>query len=144
MNMLLARRSWDPWREIERIQQDLNQAFALRGGQRSQDYPLMNAWTDTEGATLVAELPGINAKTLEITVLGENLTVKSKREEGEVPKDVTYHRRERAHGSFARTITLPFRVEAGKVVAEYKRGVLKIMAPRAAEDRPKAITVKTA
>jgi HSP20 family protein len=143
MNMLFARTSWNPWREIERIQQDINQAFALREGQRGHDYPSMNAWTDTEGATLVAELPGINAKALEITVLGENLTVKGKREEAEVPKEVTYHRRERAHGNFARTITLPFRVEAGKVVAEYKRGVLKIMAPRAAEDRPKAITVKT-
>lgn len=140
--MLFSRRSWDPWREIERLQQDLNRTFGSPWGERRLDYPPMNAWTDTEGATLVAEIPGINPKELEITVLGENLTLKGKRQETETPEDVTYHRRERAHGNFARTITLPFRVEPDKVVAEYKRGVLKVFAPRAEDDRPKAITVK--
>jgi len=55
----------------------------------------------------------------------------------------SYHRQERGSGSFTRTVRLPFRVEADKVSAKYERGILQITLPRAEEDKPKKIQIKS-
>jgi HSP20 family protein len=80
---------------------------------------------------------------IEISVRDDTLTLRGSRKAVELEEGTTYHRRERGSGAFARTVELPFRVEGGKVEATFEKGVLKISLPRAEEDKPKKITIKT-
>jgi HSP20 family protein len=81
---------------------------------------------------------------LEITVLGETLTLSGSRNAVEVEEDVTYHRRERGQGAFTRTVELPFRVDGDHVEAKFRNGVLHVTLPRIEEEKPRKIAVKTA
>jgi HSP20 family protein len=105
-------------------------------------YPAMNVWLSDESAVVTAELPGMDANSLEISVLGDTLTVSGNRPEEEVPEDAIYHRRERAYGSFSRAFTLPFQIEEQGVEATYENGVLQIKLPRSEQDKPRKITVR--
>jgi len=104
-------------------------------------YPAMNVWMNDEGVVVTAELPGCSPDNIDITVVGDTLTVKGKRTEEELPEGAVYHRRERSCGSFSRGFTLPFEVEASGVDATFEQGVLRITLPRAEADKPRRIQV---
>lgn len=131
-----------PWRELERLQREVNRVFSETREPGDVAFPSVNLWTNQEGAVLSAELPGVDADKLDISVLGNSVTIHGTREPLDIGQDATYHRRERLCGEFTRTLEVPFRIEAGKVAAEYNRGILNVMLPRADEDRPRQITVK--
>jgi len=106
-------------------------------------FPTLNVWEDSECLFAEAEVPGLNMKDLEILIQGNELTIKGQRQtiDGD---DVQYHRRERGTGEFARFVTLPMEVNADKVEATLKDGVLTIMMPKSETARARKITVKTA
>jgi HSP20 family protein len=104
----------------------------------------MNAWTNQDGAVVTVELPGVNPEDIDISVVGETLTLTGSRQPLELQDGEKYHRRERNYGNFSRTIQLPFKVEANQVEATFAKGVLSISLARAEEDKPKKITVKSA
>jgi HSP20 family protein len=104
-------------------------------------YPKVNAWKDNDHVVLTAELPGVDAAALEVTVHNNVLTLAGElparaKEEGE-----TYHRNERAYGKFSRQFRLPFRADGAKTKAELKNGVLQVTVYPLAEDQPKQIAV---
>lgn len=144
----LVRYGYSPWREMERLQRDMNRLFsdAFSGvDQRSApSYPAINVWTSKEGAVVTAELPGLNPEDIDISVVGEALTLTGNRKPDELQAGVKYHRRERNYGKFVRTFQLPFSVEPDQVDAVFQNGVLHISLPRAVEEMPKKITVKAA
>jgi len=134
-----ADRFWEPWAQLERFQNDMNRLFsqaARPSWAASPQLPSMNIWTGEEGALVTAALPGVRPDNLDISVLGQTLTLRGRRDPEALRDDEAYHRRERPHGEFSRSVELPFRVDAQKVVAEFKDGVLELMLPRAAEDEP--------
>lgn len=135
-----------PWREMERLQRDMNRLFSdVYSGVDSRyapSYPAINVWTNEEGAIVTAELPGLNAEDIDISVVGETLTLTGNRTPDELQEGTKYHRRERNYGKFTRTFQLPFNVEVGKVDATFEKGVLHIDLPRAAKEMPKKIAVK--
>lgn len=133
--------SWDPWREFDRLRREMNDMFGRWGIGRAGEFPPINVWTNNEGAVLTSELPGIDPAKLEISILGDTLTIKGEREEREREAGYTFHRCERGFGPFTRTVQLEFRIDGGSAHASYKRGVLEVLAPRAAADRPRSITV---
>ncbi|HEY3233550.1 MAG TPA: Hsp20/alpha crystallin family protein [Polyangiaceae bacterium] len=90
---------------------------------------------------LQAELPGVTEKELDVTVTADTLTVRGTRKD-EVPGGYSVHRRERPAVEFARSITLPCRIDAERAEATMKNGVLSLRLPKAAEAQPKQITVK--
>jgi HSP20 family protein len=135
-------RAWDPWRDLNRLQDEVNRLFSGAREVRPAAYPPVNVWTNEEGAFLRAELPGMSVDNIEISVLGDTLTLTGKREPEALEKGASYHRREREFGQFSRSLTLPFRVESDKVSAQFKKGVLEVMLPRAQADRARRITVK--
>ena len=93
---------------------------------------------------LKAELPDMNEKEISVTVEDNTLTLRGERKlDPEVPEE-QFHRIERNYGSFARTFALPSTVDAGKVTAEYKAGVLSIRLPLREEAKPKQIKVEVA
>lgn len=134
------------WRELSRLQREMNRLFerapSWPGLSAAQGYPAVNVWTQGDGAIVTAELPGVEPGCIDISVQDDTLTVRGTRECREEEENVTYHRRERRSGAFARTIQLPFQVEGNGVEATFEKGVLQIMLPRAEEDKPKRITVK--
>jgi HSP20 family protein len=107
-------------------------------------YPPLNVWSGEEGAVVTAEIPGVDPNDIDITVVGETLTVKGDRKREGFPEGTKYHRRERAYGDFSRTIQLPFQVDQEKVEAKFKNGILSIELPRFPEEEPKKIDIKSA
>lgn len=117
----------------------LEPSFATAlGGRR---YPRVNLREDADSLYVEAMLPGIDSKTLEITVLGNTLTLSGERRNG-AGEDLTWHRRERGTGRFLRTIELPSEVNVDHVRADYRDGVLKVSLPKAPTARPRRIEVK--
>jgi len=94
--------------------------------------------------TVKAELPGLEAKDVAVTIDNNVLTLKGERRlEKEVKKE-NYHRLERAYGTFARSFALPAFVDAEKVRAEFKNGLLTITIPKRENAKTKAVEVTTA
>jgi HSP20 family protein len=133
---------------MERLQREMNHlfsdSFSLAGGRTAPNYPAMNVWTNEESAVITAELPGISPEDIDISVVGDTLTLSGERKLEELEEGDKYHRRERGYGKFSRTFQLPFKVEAEEVEALFERGVLHLSLPRAESDKPKKITVKSA
>ena len=139
-------RMWqvDPWRELDRIQDEMNRLIRDAFGRpQISRYPAINMWANNDEAVVTAELPGFDPEKLEITVLNDELHLKGERKLPEPEKDVTFHRKEIEVDSFQRTISLPFAVESDKIEASFDRGVLTIVLPRAEADKPRKIQVKT-
>ncbi|MFZ0544229.1 MAG: Hsp20/alpha crystallin family protein [Candidatus Promineifilaceae bacterium] len=128
------------WRDMTRLQREMSH---LLGGTSAPiaSFPAMNLYTGDEGVILTAELPGVEPDDLEITVLGETLTLSGSRNVGDAEEGAKYHRRERSQGQFTRTVELPFRVDNGGVDAKFTNGVLHVVLPRAEEDKPRKIQV---
>lgn len=132
-----------PWRDLERLHQEVNRLFTdYSRPVRSQEYPMLNIWTSEDEALVTADLPGIDAKDLELSVVGSTLTLRGRRARADLKQGETYHRQERRHGEFVRSVDLPFNVDAEKVGASYARGQLTIRVPRAESDRPRKIAIQ--
>ncbi|MHB2149824.1 Hsp20/alpha crystallin family protein [Calditrichota bacterium LG25] len=143
--MTLAR-MWqvDPWRELDRIHDEMNRLFRDTFSRVAvRRYPAINMWVKDDQAIVTAELPGFDPDKLEITVLNDELHIKGERKLPEPEKDVTFHRKEIDVESFQRTISLPYAVENDKVEANFEKGVLTIVLPRAEADKPRKIQVKS-
>lgn len=110
---------------------------------RASEFPLVNIWVDGDGAVLTTEIPGIDAKSMEISVAGKSVSLRGSRRPEPEREGQTYHRRERWYGEFSKTVELPFNIEADTVEARFQKGVLKVTLPKAKADRPKTIKVKS-
>jgi HSP20 family protein len=95
------------------------------------------------GAELViqAEVPGLSEKDLNLSLTAESLTLKGARK-AQVPEGHSVHRQERPSFEFTRTFGFPTRIDPEKVTATVKDGLLVVTLPKAAEVRPRQITVK--
>ena len=92
---------------------------------------------------VVAEVPGFNAEDLHVSFEQGTLVIRGERKE-DAPEGYSLHRKERGTLRFARAFTLPARIESEKVEASLRDGVLELKLPKAAEERPRTISVKTA
>jgi len=100
--------------------------------------------SETEDHIIVkTDLPGIDLKDLDIEVVDRVLTLKGNKKEEHEEKTEHYRRIERRFGSFCRSLLLPDNVEAEKIEAAYKDGVLKVTIPKSESAKPKKIEVKT-
>ena len=93
---------------------------------------------------LKAELPDMSREDIDITVDNGTLTIKGEKKFASDVKDEQYHRVERRYGTFSRSFSLPLAVDAGKVAAEYKNGVLTVRLPMREEAKPRQIKVDVA
>jgi HSP20 family protein len=98
---------------------------------------------DGSNFVLHADVPGLTEGDLEISVAGNTVTLRGERKV-EVPEGYSTHRRERSAVKFAKSYQLPTRVDADKVTATLKHGVLTLTLPKAAEAQPRQISVKAA
>jgi len=105
-------------------------------------YPVVNMAGDEHHLEVVAELPGVEPKNLEVQVEGRVLTLKGERPAVELPEQAAWIRNERSSGPFERRYQLPYEVENNEVKATYKNGVLNLTLPRHEASKPKKINIK--
>jgi HSP20 family protein len=132
----------DPFEDLRRLQDEVNRAFSssVAGRQRAPaGFPAVNAYANEDGIALTAELPGVMADDLEISVFRDTLTLRGNRRPPEEAKG--YHRRERLLGEFVRTISLPYQVDPERVEANLQDGLLRLSLHRPEEHKPKRIKV---
>ena len=135
--------------ELNKLQEEMNMLFERFFGRRPLTpstgvFPPINVSEDDDNVYLTAELPGISPDQIDITVEEESVTIKGERKAEPESSEVSYHRKEREEGEFSRTITLPTRIQADKVTAEAKDGILSLVLPKAEEVKPKKIEIKVA
>lgn len=136
--------STSPWSELQQMQREMNRLFGdFEPLASRRQGPPLNLWQGKDCAVLTAELPGVSPADIDVSVLDDQLTLRGKRETEAPGEEYTAVRRERGSGEFVRTLQLPFRVDSRKVEAETRNGVLCVKLPRAEEDKPKRITVKS-
>lgn len=131
-----------PFNELRREIGRLLEGFEWRrpGFGAAARFPALNVWEDGEALHAEAELPGVHLEDLEILVVGNELTIKGHRQERE-GQNLTYHRQERGMGEFSRAISLPVEIDADKVEATLRNGVLTLRLPKAEVARPKKINI---
>ncbi|HNV03132.1 MAG TPA: Hsp20/alpha crystallin family protein [Vicinamibacterales bacterium] len=141
---------WDPFRELSAMQERMNRLFgeAYRPGE--DDVMRRGAWVppvdiyDAGNHELVikAELPDMTKDDIEIVVANNSLTLRGEKKMDSSIKEESCHRIERTYGAFSRSFSLPPTVDASKVSADYKNGVLTIKLPVREDAKPKQIQVR--
>lgn len=133
------------WREMDRLQRDMNRIFTQHSPSRlrtAPSYPAINIWANEDSQFVSAEMPGVHVEDIDISVNGDTLTISGERSSGDIPENAHFLRKERGFGEFSRTIQLPFVVDAEKVEASFKNGVLIITLPQIEAEKPKKISIK--
>ena len=149
---ILGRDKDDPFsslhREVERVFEDFTKSWpqlgALTG--RGVMMPNIDVHETDKGLEVTAELPGVDEKDVEVTLVDNVLTIKGEKKyekkQGEEGRVVS----ERSYGAFQRSFTLPYDVDPNKVEANVDKGILKIQLPKSAElkNKTKKIAIKGA
>jgi HSP20 family protein len=146
----MASNAWEIMRELATMQERMNRIWGSMSDRGHEDVMSRGAWqpavdifeTDGREIVLKAELPGLRREDIDLTVENNTLTIRGQRRRDEgVPED-RYHRLERVYGAFSRSFTLPATLDAGRVRAEYRDGVLTVTLPQREEARPRQIEVQ--
>ena len=138
---------WDPFRELYSLQNRMNRLFEEQYGGREDSLtagafvPPVDIYDDEHSVQVKLEVPGIDAKDLDIKVENNTLTVSGERKFEKEEKEENFRRIERRYGSFTRSFTLPNTVNAEDINATYDNGVLNIRLAKRAEAKPKQIKV---
>jgi HSP20 family protein len=138
---------WEPSRDVTDIQQEMNRLFDSFFGRpmaataERMWLPLCDMYETRDDLTVTFELPGVREKEVHISVTGDVLTLKGERKWEKEIEEESYHRLERVYGKFERSVPLPVPVQADKVTATYRDGVLEIKLPKAEEVKPKEIKI---
>ncbi len=130
---------------------------ALLGFQRALDSARSNNWFDTTTTSrgafppinvfrhhddfiLIAEMPGVDKGEIDIQVKNNQVRLRGSKEISS-EEGTSVHRRERAAGDFDRVLSLPSEIDAGRVTAEYKHGLLKVVLPRPESEKPRSVSI---
>jgi len=131
----------DFFRDMRRTQEQMNRLFRGLPLSVTSEFPPVNVWINSDAAIVTAEVAGVKQDQLDITVYQNTVTLRGQRDPEQVGEDAIVHRQERASGPFARTVVLPFRLDADKVSARFERGVLALSLPRPETDKPRQIKI---
>ncbi len=141
---------WEPFRDLVGIQERLSRLLSESTGHASID-EAYGAWTPPvdifeKGDHLVirAEVPGVDKSDMDIRVENGVLQVHGVRKADPDIAEKTAYRRERAYGNFTRSFTLPTTMDASKVSAKYRDGVLEVTIPKVESAKPKKVHIEAA
>jgi HSP20 family protein len=137
-----------PFTDFDQVRREMRRFLDTFAGDTFGDrgagvFPPVNITQDADNFYLRAEIPGVNPNELAITAVRNRVSLAGKREIQREHERVSYHRKERAEGSFNRTVTVPTEVDAQRVDARYADGILTLTLPKAEETKPRQITVRT-
>ena len=142
---------WNPFRELEEMQNRLNSVFNVPQGEKAEEPFLFADWApavdiqETNDEYLVkADLPDVKKEDIKIELVNGVLTIEGERKQEKEEKGKKLHRVERQYGQFLRRFTLPEEIDAAKIAAEFKDGVLNVKLPKSPNSKPKKIDIKVA
>lgn len=134
-----------PFEELDRMRRDLGRLLGDHTSPAAEIpsgvFPLTNITEDSDAFYVRAELPGIKADDIDISITGNSLSLSGERTIAAEDQNVKYHRRERESGTFRRMIKLPSHVDTSKVSAQNSNGVLTVTLPKAEEAKPRQIPI---
>ncbi len=138
---------WDPFRDLQRVQDEMARLFDDRlvgraAGESVGWTPKADIYEDEEAVSLRFELAGVEPKDVDIRFENGVLTLRGERKLEQEDKRDNYHRVELSYGTFTRSFSLPGTIDAEKIKAESKNGVLTVQLPKKPEAKPKSIQVK--
>jgi HSP20 family protein len=137
---------WDPLGSLAEIQDEMNRLFetSLRHptGLDAVFSPSIDIVVEKDNVIVKADLPGLAKDDVTVTLQDNYLTIKGEKKHEVQQKETNYFLSERVHGSFTRTIELPMAVDAKKIEARFKDGVLHVTLPKTEDAKPKQIEVK--
>lgn len=141
---------WRPFRELEEMERRFDDVLSWPllpavwrriPTMEMRWAPAIDVFEKEDEFVVKAELPGMTEEDIDVSVVGDTLTLKGERKaESEVKKD-DYYYCERSYGSFSRSIAIPSNVDAKKIEANYEDGVLEISLPKTREVKPKKVSV---
>ena len=144
---------WSPFRDLWDLHDEIDRLFYRSGrgrrGRRGEEEGEIAVWApavdicdDKEAVKITAELPGMKREEVKISVDDGALTIKGERRFTDETKKDNYHCIERSYGTFYRSFSLPPTVDADKIKATMKDGVLEILIPKKEEAKPKSIEIE--
>jgi len=144
---------WDPFRELSTFHRDVDDLFRRTLGdfggfghlmREGSDYPLLETYIKDDRFHVKAWIPGVDPKKIDISVMGNRLTLKGESKEDKNIKEEDYMVREIRYGAFKRSITLPEGVNTDELHAGFEEGTLTISAPMKEEGKAKKIPIEVA
>lgn len=140
---------WQPFPEIDSLQREMNRIFDSLAPRQtdalgSDFMPAAEIKETPEAINLKLEVPGMDAKDIDIQVSAEAVSISGERKEEKKTEEKGMTRSEFRYGSFRRVIPLPSRVQNTDVNAEYKNGMLNLTLPKAEEEKNKVVKVNVA
>ena len=140
---------WEPFREITSLRDAMDRMFEEGFwrppgpfGGWGEGTLALDMYETEDSVVVKTAIPGMKAEDLDVSVTGNTLTIRAETTKEEEIKRERYLRRERRHGSYARSVTLPNGLQADRAEADYTDGVLTLTFPKAEEVKPKTIKGK--
>ncbi|MFQ5585758.1 MAG: Hsp20/alpha crystallin family protein [Thermodesulfobacteriota bacterium] len=153
----MALEKWNPFKELDIMRREIDRLWDEFSPTSRKTFfgapwraltaeegvatPAVDVIDKKDAVVVKAELPGIDKEKIDITIEDDNLIIRSELKQEEEVKKEDYYRCERSYRSFARTIALPTKVEASKVKATFKDGILEVNLPKAEELKPKKVHI---
>lgn len=144
-------RPWSPdsWRDFDQLRREMDALFSRFASPSQQSsgwrgvFPAVNLYETPDAYVLTAELPGVDSEDIQVSLEGSTLTLQGERKIDYAGQgETSLHRRERHAGSFRRAFELPAAIDADKVEAVHRNGVLMLRLPKTPEAQPRQISVK--
>ena len=144
---------WNPTTDASNLSRRMERLFdeMLGNGiwRTSEERPLRGSWVpainilekDSE-ISITADLPGLKAEDVEVTVEEGTLSIRGERQLEEAAEGETYHRVERLYGSFERTFTLPNSIDVENIEARFSNGEMVLTLPKREESKPRSLKIK--
>jgi HSP20 family protein len=143
------RSEWlSPFHSLADLQEEMNRLFETslrrvgRGELEGAFWPAVDLVERKDHFLVKADLPGLRKEDVTVTLQNGMLTIKGEKKLEAEEQDTSYYHRERVYGSFTRTIQLPSSVDARKIEAQFKDGVLNVRLPKTEEAKPRQIDIK--
>jgi HSP20 family protein len=149
MFVTTSRRPLDKMTSLRRLNSVLDEALGSWPFQSEENGTLTSSWLpacdvfeDRDAVKIVAEVPGVRAEDVKISLENNLLTIRGEKKQHAEEKSERVHRYERTYGTFERAFSLPTSVDPDKIAAGYANGVLTVIIPKAERARPREIPVK--
>ena len=140
---------WSPLRELAPLRKEMDSLFRrfwgelpFTGTPAEEWLPSMDVSETADSIVVKAELPGMEAKDIDVSILGDRLTIKGEKKKEEEKKGEHFHSMERYYGSFQRSFRLPSTVNMDKIEAGFDKGILTITLPKTEEAKTKEIKIE--
>lgn len=143
-------RPWaaDPWRDLGQLRREMDALFSRFAGPTTAAspwrgvFPAVNLYETADAYIVTAELPGVSSDDIHVSLEGTTVTLEGERKiDHATAQAASIHRQERQAGSFKRAFQLPAAIEADKVEATHRNGILTLRLPKTPEHQPRQIAV---